>query len=129
MRIADRGLWIGLVLPAAVPGGQRGAEHVLERAAEQDHEALDDHDHVPVHPRHVERELRPALHQRPEEDRRRHDSERVIAAHQGDDLSGGDIQIHAAKDAGTADVGFDGGELEQGSGQGEGGLGAVIGNQ
>ena len=59
-------------------------EHVLERAGEQHHQALDDDDHVAADLRLVERELGAALVEHAEQDRREHDADRMRAAHQRD---------------------------------------------
>ena len=61
---------------------ERGPEHVLERAREQDHEALDHHHDVAAERRHVEGQLRAALVQRAEQERRQDDADRMVAAHQ-----------------------------------------------
>src|SRR5579871_5177232 len=62
----------------------RTAEHVLERAREQDHEALDDDDHVAADLRLLERQLGAALIEDAEQDRGEDDADRVSAPHQGD---------------------------------------------
>jgi hypothetical protein len=46
----------------------RAAEHVLQRAGEQDHQALDDDDHVAADRRHLEGELGAALVEHAEQD-------------------------------------------------------------
>ena len=61
-----------------------GPEHVLERAGEQDDQALDDDDHVAGDRRHVEGELGAALVEHAEQDRGEHDADRMRAAHQRD---------------------------------------------
>ena len=71
--------------PPPAPPEQRddmGLEHILERAAEQDHQALDHHHHLPGDLRNVEGQLRAALIERAEQQRRQHHAERMIAAHQ-----------------------------------------------
>src|SRR5580765_5579512 len=60
----------------------RAPEPVLEGAADEDDQPLDDHDDVARQRRDVERQLRPALVQRAEQDRSKHDPRRVIAAHE-----------------------------------------------
>ena len=57
---------------------------MLERAREQDHQALDHHHEVAAERRHVERQLRAALIERAEQERREDDADRVVAAHQRD---------------------------------------------
>jgi hypothetical protein len=61
---------------------QRPAKHVLQRAGEQNDEALDNHDHVPADLGLVERQLRAALLKHAEQDRRQNDASRMSAAHQ-----------------------------------------------
>src|SRR5260221_4035667 len=61
---------------------ERRTEHVLERAGEEDDEALDDDDHVAGDRRHVEGELRAALVEHAEKDRGEHDADRMGAPHQ-----------------------------------------------
>src|SRR5687767_1254363 len=56
--------------------------HVGERAREQDDEALHRDDHVARDGRNLERQLRAALIERAEQDRRQHDADRMIAPHQ-----------------------------------------------
>jgi hypothetical protein len=61
---------------------QPGPEHVLQRAGKQDHQALDDDDHVAADMGHHEGDLGAALVEHAEQDRRRHDAGRMRAAHQ-----------------------------------------------
>src|SRR5262245_54702494 len=58
------------------------AQHLLERAADQDDEPLDDDDDVAGQRRHIERQLRPALVQRAEQHGGQEDPSGMIAAHQ-----------------------------------------------
>ena len=62
----------------------RTAEHVLERAGEQHHQALDDDDHVAADLRLLERELGAALIEHAEQDRGENDADRMGASHQRD---------------------------------------------
>ena len=55
---------------------------MLQRAGEEDDQALDDDDHVARDRRHVEGELGAALVEHAEEERREHDADRMRAAHQ-----------------------------------------------
>src|SRR5271163_668827 len=64
--------------------GDRTAEHVLERAREQDHQALDDDDHVAADLGLLERELGAALVENAEQDRGENDAHGVGAPHQRD---------------------------------------------
>src|SRR5271165_2216931 len=57
----------------------RTAEHVLERAGEQDHQALDDDDHVAADLRLLERKLGAALVEDAEQDRGENDADGVGA--------------------------------------------------
>ena len=61
---------------------QPGPRQVLQRAGEQDHQALDHHDHLAGDGRDLEGELGAALVQRAEQQRRQHDADRMVAAHQ-----------------------------------------------
>src|SRR5215468_218540 len=69
---------LSLIRPSSAPGArdrpaeervERRAQRVLERAAYQNDEPLDHHDHVARELRHVERELRAALIERAEQHR------------------------------------------------------------
>src|SRR5258705_7071591 len=62
--------------------GERNAQRMLESAADEDDQPLDDHHHVARELRHVERELRAALIERAEQDRGDHDADGMVAAHQ-----------------------------------------------
>ena len=59
-----------------------GAEHVLQRAGEQDHQSLEHDHHVAGHVGHVEGQFRAALVEHAEEQRGEQDAHRVVAAHQ-----------------------------------------------
>ena len=74
----------GCVVRRASNVAHRAAEHVLERAGEQDDEALDDDDHVAADLRLVEGELGAALIEHAEQDRGEDDADRMGAAHQRD---------------------------------------------
>ena len=77
---------------------ERRPEHVLERAGEQDDQALDDDDHVADDGRHLEGELGAALVEHAEQDRGEHDADRMDAAHQrhrdADEAGAGDEVEH-----------------------------------
>src|SRR5271156_4513713 len=60
----------------------RTPEHVLERAREQNHQALDDDDHVAAYLRLLEGELRAALIEHAEQDGGENDADRMGAPHQ-----------------------------------------------
>src|SRR5215467_12242204 len=61
---------------------ERRAQRVLEGAADQDDQPLDDHDHVARELRHVERELRATLIERAEQHGGDDDADGMIAPHQ-----------------------------------------------
>src|SRR4051812_24919333 len=61
---------------------ERRPKHVLHRAAEENHEALDHDHHVAIYLWHVEGELGTTLVKRAKENRREDDAQRVITPHQ-----------------------------------------------